>query len=136
MRQVAVIMERIGARRHTTFGGRLSADAKGFPAAAMAKKSSGDCAIPTAFVSGPASLRVPYRPRAAADPPAGSLARLLGYGLLGWGLCAALMAILLHTVSTGAAIAIHAVAAPLIFAGISIGYFQARGARGILSRQQ
>ena len=42
LRQVAVLMERIGARGHTTFGGCLGADAKGFPAAAMAKKRSGD----------------------------------------------------------------------------------------------
>jgi menaquinone-dependent protoporphyrinogen oxidase len=40
--QVAVLMERIGALGHVTFGGRLPADAKGFPAAAMAKKLSGD----------------------------------------------------------------------------------------------
>jgi menaquinone-dependent protoporphyrinogen oxidase len=131
-RQVAVIMERIGARSHTTFGGRLSADAKGFPAAAMAKKLTGDWRNPDRIRVWARELAraLPHaRPRAAADPPAGSLARLLGYGLLGWGLCTALMAILLHTVSTGAAIAIHAVAAPLIFAGISIRYFQARGAR-------
>jgi menaquinone-dependent protoporphyrinogen oxidase len=35
-------MERIGARGHVTFGGRLSPDAKGFPASAMAKKNAGD----------------------------------------------------------------------------------------------
>jgi hypothetical protein len=39
------------------------------------------------------------------------------------------MAILLQTLSTRTAIAIHAVAAPLIFTGIAIGYFRARGAR-------
>jgi hypothetical protein len=39
------------------------------------------------------------------------------------------MALLLQTVSAGTAIAIHAVAAPLIFTGIAIGYFRARGAR-------
>jgi menaquinone-dependent protoporphyrinogen oxidase len=39
---VAVLMERIGACGHMTFGGRLSADAKGCPAAAMAKTLSGD----------------------------------------------------------------------------------------------
>jgi len=33
--EVAVLMERVGARGHVTFGGRLSADAKGFPAAAQ-----------------------------------------------------------------------------------------------------
>ena len=36
---------------------------------------------------------------------------------------------LLQTVSTGAAIAIHAIAVPLIFTAIAIVYFRARGAR-------
>jgi menaquinone-dependent protoporphyrinogen oxidase len=35
-------MERIGARGHMTFGGRLRADAKGFPASAMAREQAGD----------------------------------------------------------------------------------------------
>ncbi len=39
---VQALMERIGARGHVTFGGRLAPDAKGFPASAMAKKRSGD----------------------------------------------------------------------------------------------
>ena len=33
---------RIGAHGHVTFGGRLPADAKGFPASAMAKTHAGD----------------------------------------------------------------------------------------------
>ena len=33
---------RIGARGHVTFGGRLSPDARGFPASAMAKTHAGD----------------------------------------------------------------------------------------------
>jgi len=36
------LMERVGARGHATFGGRLSPDAKGLPASAMAKTLSGD----------------------------------------------------------------------------------------------
>ncbi len=40
--QVEALMERVGACDHVTFGGRLAADAKGFPASAMAKKLSGD----------------------------------------------------------------------------------------------
>jgi hypothetical protein len=36
---------------------------------------------------------------------------------------------LLQTVSGGAALALHAVAAPLIFTGLAIGYFGARGSR-------
>ena len=39
---VRKLMDRVGAREHVTFGGRLSPDAKGFPASAMAKKRSGD----------------------------------------------------------------------------------------------
>ena len=36
------LMERVGARGHITIGGRLPEDAKGFPAAAMAKDHAGD----------------------------------------------------------------------------------------------
>ena len=39
---VKSLMEQTGARGHATFGGRLSPDAKGFPASAMSKKLSGD----------------------------------------------------------------------------------------------
>ena len=39
---VAALMERVGARGHVTFGGRLSEHARGFPASAMAKKVAGD----------------------------------------------------------------------------------------------
>jgi len=40
--QVRALMGRVGARGHATFGGRLTHDAKGFPASAMAKKHTGD----------------------------------------------------------------------------------------------
>ena len=36
---VQALMERVGARGHMTFGGRLSPDAKGFPARAMANRA-------------------------------------------------------------------------------------------------
>ncbi|HVM65320.1 MAG TPA: flavodoxin domain-containing protein [Acidimicrobiales bacterium] len=39
---VEKLMQRVDARGHMTFGGRLSPDAKGFPASAMAKKHAGD----------------------------------------------------------------------------------------------
>jgi menaquinone-dependent protoporphyrinogen oxidase len=39
---VKALMDRVDAKGHVTFGGRLAADAKGFPASAMAKKNSGD----------------------------------------------------------------------------------------------
>ena len=42
VRFVAAAMEKIGARSHKTFGGRLLADVDWFPASAMAKKGAGD----------------------------------------------------------------------------------------------
>jgi menaquinone-dependent protoporphyrinogen oxidase len=40
--QVAALMAQIGARDHVVFGGRLTPDATGFPARAMAKTMAGD----------------------------------------------------------------------------------------------
>ncbi len=42
VRGVQSLMDRVNARGHVTFGGRLAPDARGFPAAAMAKKLAGD----------------------------------------------------------------------------------------------
>lgn len=42
VRRVAKLLERIGARGHETFGGRLLPDAHGFPASSMARTHSGD----------------------------------------------------------------------------------------------
>jgi menaquinone-dependent protoporphyrinogen oxidase len=40
--QVSELIDLVGARGHQTFGGRLSPDAKGFPASAMARDRTGD----------------------------------------------------------------------------------------------
>lgn len=60
---VKALMDKIGARGHVTFGGRLTPDAKGFPASFMAKKVSGDWRDPEhvrAWVAGIApELRPP-----------------------------------------------------------------------------
>jgi menaquinone-dependent protoporphyrinogen oxidase len=42
VRSVRSLMDLVQARGHVTFGGCLAADAKGFPARAMAKKNAGD----------------------------------------------------------------------------------------------
>src|SRR5689334_12902909 len=100
-KQQRALIERIKAYGAATFGDRLSADAKFFPAGAE----------PDATTS------------------AHSPTRLLGYGFVGWALCAAVMAVLLRTVSTDAAIATHAIIAPLIFTGLARSYFRAPAAR-------
>jgi menaquinone-dependent protoporphyrinogen oxidase len=41
-RQVRRLMGRVGAREHVTFGGRLTADAPGYAAGALAKDHAGD----------------------------------------------------------------------------------------------
>ena len=41
-KQVAKLANRIGARGHVTFGGRLSRNSTGYPASAMAKTHAGD----------------------------------------------------------------------------------------------
>lgn len=40
--QVRGLMEKVSARGHATFGGRLPEDAQGFPASSMAKEHAGD----------------------------------------------------------------------------------------------
>jgi len=115
-----------------TFGGRLSPDARGFPASAMAKKHSGDWRnrdrirgwakdIATALPSA--------RPGVPVVHPAHSIHRLAAHGFVGWALCAAVMGVLLWATTTNVAIALHALAAPLIFAFVARHYFHGRGAR-------
>ena len=42
VKRVQGLMDKVGAAGHATFGGRLTPDARGFPASAMAKKHAGD----------------------------------------------------------------------------------------------
>jgi menaquinone-dependent protoporphyrinogen oxidase len=53
---VQALMKRVNARGHVTFGGRLSPDATGFPARAMAKKVAGDWRDPDAVHAWAASV--------------------------------------------------------------------------------
>lgn len=130
--QVGVLAERVGAKAHITFGGRLESDAKGFPASAMAKARSGDWRNPD-HIRAWADKLAAELPRAAPGTPvehrAGSIPRLLTHAVAGWALRAALMVALLQLVSPTAARAIHAIAIPLIFSALSWHYFRLRGAR-------
>jgi menaquinone-dependent protoporphyrinogen oxidase len=131
-RQVSVLAERVGALGHVTFGGRLSPDAKGFPASAMAKEKSGDWRNSERIRSWAADRAKELPAASPGTPiahPAGSLRRLLAHAFAGWALCAGAMAILLPTVGVTAALVLHAIAVPLIFVALARRYFRARGAR-------
>ncbi len=132
VRDVAVAMERIGALGHATFGGRLPADAKGFPARAMAKTHSGDWRNPErarAWAEEIAEALPKARPGEAHELVGHALWRLLALGAVGWALCALVMGGLLAVAPLWLALTLHAIAAPAIFAGLSFVYFRAPGAR-------
>lgn len=131
-RQVSVMMERVGALGHMTFGGRLASDARGFPAAAMARDHAGDWRDPARIRAWAAELAQALptaKPGNAIEHAAHSLARLLRHGAIGWAICAGLLAALLRIDGSGLAAAVHAVAVPLVFAAVAFHYFKARGAR-------
>lgn len=132
VKEVAVAMERIGALGHATFGGRLPADAKGFPASAMAKTRAGDWRNPErvhAWAAEIAKALPDARPGVAHEPAGASLGRLAAYGAAGWVLCAAVMGGLMAVAPLWLALTLHAIAAPAIFAALSVFYFRAPGAR-------
>jgi hypothetical protein len=64
--------------------------------------------------------------------PLGGTIRVLGLALghatVGWALCAGIMAAMLASTSSGAAVFAHGIAAPLVFVGVSASYFSRRGA--------
>ena len=66
-KQVAKLANRIGARGHVTFGGRLSPHATGFPASAMAKTHAGDWRDENHVRSWVESLVAALNSRHAAD---------------------------------------------------------------------
>jgi menaquinone-dependent protoporphyrinogen oxidase len=134
--QVAILMERVGAQGHKTFGGRLLPDARGFPASAMAKKHAGDWRRPDqirAWASEIARTLTTARPGVVVAQPGRSLTRLLLHGFVGWALCGLTMATLLRATTLGTALTIHALAVPIIFTVVARHYFRARGARDSLA---
>lgn len=133
---VSVLADRIGARGHVTFGGRLAQDARGFPASAMAKKHHGDWRNPEHIRGWTAEIAEALPdalPRLPVEPAARSVPRLLVHGFAGWALCAATMGLLMSFASTTLAIVLHAIAAPLFFIVIARHYFMAYGARDPLA---
>ena len=132
VREVAAMMERVGALGHVTFGGRLPADAKGFPASAMAKKRAGDWRNPEkvrAWAAEVAEALPRARPATAREPAGQSFGRLLAHGAAGWALCAAAITGFGGLAPGWLAVVLHVLAAPVVFAGVSYFYFRAPGAR-------
>jgi menaquinone-dependent protoporphyrinogen oxidase len=130
--QVAVLMDRLGALGHATFGGRLTRDVTGWLAHAIARHHSGDWrnqAQIRAWAIDIAARLSTARPAPAFEPPARAISRLVAHAVGGWSLCAIVMAALAATAGPGVALAVHALAAPLVFAAIARAYFGAHGAR-------
>jgi menaquinone-dependent protoporphyrinogen oxidase len=132
VRQVAILMERVGALGHRTFGGRLEPDVRGFPASAMAKKHAGDWRDPAMIREWAADIArtLPFaKPAAPVAQPGHSLVSLAVHAGTGWVLCAIAMTVLMATVPTMSALVMHLVLVPVIFAAVARHYFDARGAR-------
>jgi menaquinone-dependent protoporphyrinogen oxidase len=125
-RQVQALMERVGARGHVTFGGRLSTDVEGFPAKAMAADHAGDWRNEEqirGWARELASGLATATPGVAIDPASYAWRRVIGHGLVGWAAAAVLMIASLSAVSAGTALVLHAIAAPIVFIAVSWHYF-------------
>lgn len=130
--QVGVLAERVGAKGHVTFGGRLEPTTKGFPAAAMAKTHSGDWRNPDRVRAWAAELSASLpsaTPGTAVEPLARTLSRLLAHAAVGGLLCATTLGLLLRLAGTTAALVVHGIFAPLALTMIATRYFRPRGAR-------
>lgn len=130
--ELAVLMRRIGARGHRTFGGRLAEDAHGFVASAMAKKRGGDFRNPKHIRDWAAHLArvLPVaRPGIVEEPPARSLKRLAAHAIVGWALYAVCVLALWPVRAMSLMAALPSFVATVVFAVIGVRYFRARGAR-------
>jgi len=130
--QVEALAQRIGALGHATFGGRLERDAAGFIAQAMAKTHAGDWRNPDrirAWANHLADVLPSARPGVAHDPPARAWSRLVGHAALGWAAATAILSLLWVFASPHAALAMHALVAPIAFGAIAWHYFEPHGAR-------
>jgi menaquinone-dependent protoporphyrinogen oxidase len=130
--QVDVLMERVGAQGHVTFGGRLAAYSGELPAKALARVRSGDWRNPErvrAWAERVAVALPNASARPAQEPPGRSPARLVTHGLVGWALCAMLVMWLLDVATPQRAVIVRAIAATIIFGMAAWHYFSVRGAR-------
>jgi menaquinone-dependent protoporphyrinogen oxidase len=131
-KEVSILMERVGAQAHATFGGKLDKDARGFPASAMAKTHAGDFrdeARIREWARAVAHAIPEARPRPQLAQPGRSIATVVVHAVIGWAICAIAMAALLRAMAIGGAFAIHASVAAIVFGLVARHYFAYRGAR-------
>lgn len=110
-RVVRALVDRIGAQAHVMFGGRLEPTVQGFPAAAMAKKLSGDWRDPPrirAWATEIADALPEARPRPVVERPRVSSLPLVEYGVVGWALPATALVVLAPVLPWAAVVAVHA----------------------------
>jgi menaquinone-dependent protoporphyrinogen oxidase len=122
--EVSVLMDRVGALGHVTFGGRLDPDARGFPAHAMAKTRAGDWRRPDiirAWADDVARALPTARPRPPVAVPGRSLPRAVEHALAGAGLLALSSRLIWPALQPPIAL--------LVSALVAHHYFSARGAR-------
>lgn len=130
--EVSVLMERIGALGHVTFGGRLGANAQGFPASAVAREHHGDYRNPErirAWAENLAEALPHAKPGVALEHPAHSIGRLGAHGFVAWAISAGVSVTLSKFASPALAITGHSFAVAAVFTLVSLHYFRARGAR-------
>jgi len=130
--QVELLMARVGAQGHLTVGGRLEANARGFPASAMARQHAGDWRRPeqiARWADQIARALPAARPNPVIELPARSLRRLFTYAAAGWAACALTMAALFALLGASVAIVVHTLIVPVVFSALAVRYFRARGAR-------
>jgi menaquinone-dependent protoporphyrinogen oxidase len=126
------LIARTGAIEHRTFGGRLEATVKGFPAEAMARKSAGDWRNPErirAWTNAIADALPTARPLAATEPAGRSPVRVAEYGLVGAAVAAAVLVFTTAFLPMWFALTLHAGAMPVVFAALAIRHQGADGAR-------
>jgi menaquinone-dependent protoporphyrinogen oxidase len=126
------LIARIGALEYLTFGGRLEATVKSFPAAAMAKEHAGDWRNPDrirAWADKIAEELPTARPRQAVIPVGASPLRLVEYGVVAWALATSVLVAALPFGPRWLAFALRLVAMPAAFDALSVRYHGADGAR-------
>lgn len=128
--QVLALMRRIAARGHATFGHRAQPDSSRNLASRVSLASAGpDLERVCGWASELARVLRCARPSPECEAARRALARLVGYGVLGWAACAAVLLASLQVGSLASGALLRAAVAPLVFALVAARYFRLSSAR-------